>query len=383
MICESVIETILEEEDVALDDEEGALLGVIYDCCETLGQCLASINDTKRRREILQVLFSAYQWDAIKVGGVGAADCVPEILTSKTTPEERAEIAKWTRESMPRGKDWSANYGRGVWGRLLLELEVDVLDDEAYLKICRETGRLNDLIERLLELKRFKEAEEAAQAAEDYNLLQALDIFTKYKQADLAEKLVTERLKTFKDDRLLEWLSNTRKQHGDLDGSLELEERLFWKYPNIEKYSKLRKLAKQLNRWDNSRAHIIAELENKKDFDFLINLYLLEKEVGNALATLEKLPPRWGDHALHLEVAQAAKKQYPHEALQLFSKEAERFIDYRNRDAYSQAAQCLREIREICRQLNDIPTWNKLIAEIRERYRKLPALQDELNQLKL
>jgi len=86
---------------------------------------------------------------------------------------------------------------------------------------------------------------------------------------------------------------------------------------------------------------------------------------------------------LHLEVAQAAKKQYPHEALQLFSKEAERFIDYRNRDAYSQAAQCLREIREICRQLNDIPTWNKLIAEIRERYRKLPALQDELNQLKL
>jgi hypothetical protein len=317
------------------------------------------------------------------MGGVGAADCVPEILTSKTIPEERVEIAKWTREIMPKGESWSDDYHREVLGRLLLDLEADTLDDESYLKICRQTGRLNDLIERLLKLKRIEEAEDAARKADDYPLFLALEIFTRHKQAELAEKLVTERLNTIEDERLIDWLSNRLKQRGNLTGSFKLEERLFWKYPNLEKYKTLHKLAKQLNRWDELRAKIITELEKKRDFDFLISIYLFEKEIGLALATLEKLPERWGDHSLHIEVAQAAKKQYPRESIRLFTKEAERFINYRDRGNYSQAALCLREIRDIYRQLNEIETWDKLTAEIRERFRKLPAFQDELNQLRL
>lgn len=204
---------------------------------------------------------------------------------------------------MPKGKSWSDGYHREVLGQLLLGLEGDILDDDSYLKICRETGRLNDLIERLLKLKRVKEAEHAARAAEDYSLFKTLEIFVQQKPTDLAEKLVAERLQSGKnkdvEDRLIGWLSERRKEHGDLAGSLELEENLFWKYPNLEKYRKLHKLAKQLNRWDALRSQIITELENKKNFDFLINLYLYEKKVGNALATLEKLPQRWGDHQQH------------------------------------------------------------------------------------
>ena len=383
LIYESIIETILDNENAALGDEEGELLRVISDCAESLGECLININDPKKRLEILQVLFSVYQWDTIKMGGVGAADCVPEILTSQTTPQEHLEIAEWTREILPKGDSWSDGYHREVLGRLLLDLEADTLDDEAYLKICRETGRLNDLIERLLKLNRAKEAENAARAAEDYPLFKTLDVFSNHGQAAIAEKLVTERLKTLKDERLVEWLSHRLEQRGDLAGSLELEERLFWKYLNIEKYEKLRKLAKRLNRWDGLRARVITELENKKHSDFLIRLYLFEKDAGNALATLEKMPPRWRDHTLYIDVAQAAKKQYPQEAIRLFMKEAERFIDERNRGSYSQAALCLREIRDVYRQLNDMQTWAKLIAELRERFRRLPAFQDELDQLKL
>jgi hypothetical protein len=383
LIYMMVIEVILDNENAAMGDEEGRLLGVSYDCAEALGNCLPSINDRKKRLEILQVLFSVYQWDTIKLGGVGAADCVPEILVEKTTPDERIEIAKWTREIMPKGNDWSAGYHREVLGRLLLDLEADTLDDEAYLKICRETGRLNDLIERLLQLGRMDEAANSASAAEDYPLFLALNVFVHHRQTELAEKLVTERLPNVKDDRLMDWLANRLKERGDLAGSLALEERLFWKYPNIEKYKTLRKLAKQLDRWNDLRVQIINELEKKNRFDFLITLYLEEKEAGNALTALEKLPERWGNHELHIEVAQAAKKQYPQEALRIFAKEAERFINYRDRGNYAQAALCLREVRDIYRQVNDIPSWSKTIADIRERYKRLPALQDELNQLKL
>lgn len=383
LIYMTIIEAILDNENAATGDEEGRLLGVSYDCAEALGNCLPSINDKRKRLEILQVLFGVYRWDTIKLGGVGAADCVPEILTSKTTSEERVEIAKWVREIMPKGDNWSDGYHREHLGRLLLDLEADTLDDEAYLKICRETGRLNDLIERLLQLKRVDEATNAASAAEDYPLFLALNVFVNHKQTELAEKLVAERLPNIKDDRLIDWLANKLKERGDLAGSLTLEERLFWKHPNIDKYKVLRKLAKQLNRWNDLRVQIISELEKKNRFDFLITLYLEEKEVGNALAALEKLPERWGNHELHIEVAQAAKKQYPQEAVRIFTKEAERFINYRDRGNYAQAALCLREVRDIYRQINDVPSWSKAIADIRERYKRLPALQDELNQLKL
>jgi uncharacterized Zn finger protein len=386
-IYQTIIETIMDNEDVTMSDEEGELLGVAFDCAESLGNCLPAITDRKRRRDLLQALFSLYEWDSVKLGGIGASDCVPEILTSRTTADERVEIAKWTRQILPKGTSWSNGYHREVLGRLLLDLEADTLDDEAYLKICRETGRLNDLIERLLKLNQIKEAEENARSAEDYDLLLSLNIFMQHNQADLAEKLVTERLEAVRgrdlDERLIEWLAERFKQRGDLASSLKLEERLFWKYPNLEKYGKLRKLANQLKCWENMHIHIVAELEKKKDFDFLITVHLEEKEVGNALALLEKLPSRWGDHTLHLEVANAAKKQYPQQALEIFKKEAERFINYRNRDSYSQAAHCLKEVRGIHGQLTDMSSWEKLIADIRGRYKKLPALQDELDQLKL
>jgi uncharacterized Zn finger protein len=386
-VYEVIIETILDNENAALGDEEGQLLGIVYECCEALGRCLSGFTDAKKRIGILQVLFSAYQWDTIQIGGVGAADNVPEILTSQTTPSERTEIAKWTREIMPKGNSWGDGYHREVLGRLLLDLEADILDDEAYLRICRQTGRLNDLIDRLLILNRIDEAEAAARTAEDYSLFKAIEIFTKHKRADLAEKLVMERLQTSRDkdvdERLVEWLSDRLRGRGDLSSSLELEERLFWKYLNLEKYKRLHKLAKQLDRWVTLRIRIIAELEKKKNLDFLITLYLYEKEVGLALTTLKKLPQRWGDHELHLEVAHAAKKQYPQESIRIFEQEAERFINNRNRDSYSQAALCLREIRDIYRQLNDAESWQKLITDIRDRHKRLPALQDELNQLKL
>jgi uncharacterized Zn finger protein len=386
-VYEVIIETILDNENAALGDEEGQLLGIVYECCEGLGRCLSGVTESKKRIGILQVLFSAYQWDTIKIGGVGAADNVPDILTSQTTPRERTEIAKWTREIMPKGNSWSDGYHREVLGRLLLDLEADTLDDEAYLKICRQTGRLNDLIDRLLILNRMDEAEAAARKAEDYPLFKVIEIFTRHKRADLAEKLVIERLQTSRDkdvdERLIEWLSDRLRGRGDFSSSLELEERLFWKYPNLEKYKKLHKLAKQLDRWDALRIQIIAQLEKKQDFDFLITLYLYEKEVKLALAMLQKLPQRWGDHELHLEVARAAKKQYPQESIRIFEQEAERFINDRNRDSYSRAALCLREIRDIYRRLNETESWQKLIMDVRDRHKRLPALQDELNQLKL
>jgi uncharacterized Zn finger protein len=131
------------------------------------------------------------------------------------------------------------------------------------------------------------------------------------------------------------------------------------------------------------RAQIVAELEKKKDFGLLINIYLHDKEVGLALATLNRMPEHWMVHSLRIEVAKAAKTEYPRESIRLYSEAAVRIMDRRDRGNYPQAAQHLRQVRDIYRQLADTQTWDKLITDIRERYRKLPALQSELNKFKL
>ena len=162
-----------------------------------------------------------------------------------------------------------------------------------------------------------------------------------------------------------------------------MEERLFWPRPNLEQYKKFFKPAKELNQWDELRTRIIAELEKKKDFGLLVQIHLHDKEVGLAIAALGKMPEQWMSQSLKIEVAQAAKSQYPQESIRLYMEAAARIMDSRDRGNYSQAAQYLRETRDIIRQMNDSPAWDKFIAEIRERYKKLPALQSELNRLKL
>ena len=64
-------------------------------------------------------------------------------------------------------------------------------------------------------------------------------------------------------------------------------------------------------------------------------------------------------------------------------KDIEKFINRRGRDNYAEAAQRLYEVRATYQYLKDIKTWDKLIASLREEYKRLPALQDELNKMKL
>ena len=315
-----VIETILDDKNTALGDEDGALLSVLYDCSEALGQCLELIDDEAQRRDILQILFRIYRWDVFFAGGVGAADCVPDILVQRTTPDERAEVTEWTRKILPSGNSWSDGYHREVLGRLLLELEADILDDEAYLRICRETGRLNDLIERLLKLKRIDEAKDAARNAKDYDLLIALGIFEQQGQRELAIKLVEERIAKIEDSRLIEWLSKRYEENGNLVGALALEERLFWKHPCLDEYEKLVNLAQQIDKMDALRAKIIAWLESEEKFYLLVEIYLLEGDVKNALTALERIRSHWGIEELRFTVSRAAKESYPQDTIRIFNE---------------------------------------------------------------
>ncbi|MGH2542083.1 MAG: SWIM zinc finger family protein, partial [Ardenticatenaceae bacterium] len=106
-----------------------------------LARCLPETEDPAQREAILRILFDTYAWD-VNFGGIGMGDEAPEVILEQATPAEKQQVANWVRDGLPVGDDWSSHWRRSTYGGFLLELEAETLDDETFLRIAREMGRL-------------------------------------------------------------------------------------------------------------------------------------------------------------------------------------------------------------------------------------------------
>lgn len=188
-------------------DDDGDLLSVVGDCAAGLCTCLeATPADAPHRDALVRSLVDLYVADEAH-GGLGVSDSVPEALLHRTTPVERRWIAARLRKALPHGDSWRDEYQRRSIGSFLLELEADELDDEAYLRLCRESGRAVELVDRLLSLDRLPEALKAIKAADDHDLLRLADLLVQHGHAQEAEWLVEDRAGKAHKSHLLEWLA--------------------------------------------------------------------------------------------------------------------------------------------------------------------------------
>ena len=358
-------------------DEEGDLLGVVTDCAAGLCECLeAATPDALHREALIRALVDLYVADEAH-GGLGVSDSVPEALLHRTEPGERRQVAKWLREQMPEGESWSAEYQRRAIGSFLLELEADDLDDEAYLRLCRETGRAVELVDRLLSLGRTGEAMKAIQAAEDHDLLPLADLLVQHGQAQEADWLVEDRAGQAHGTHLLEWLKRRAVERKDKPGALKLAEQIYKRQPTLAEYAELRRLAGKAA-WPELRQRLVADLEKRHNAWLLIEIYLQEKHVESALAVLKT---DWGRRCGHkLDVAKAAEKEHPREAKELYREAAEGLIEHRNRESYKSACGHLRKVRELSKRLHENGTWDEYLSGLRDRYRPLRALREELDR---
>ena len=364
-------------------DEEGELASVVRSCVEGLGRCLAGARDPEARERILRALFEIYLFD-LELGGVGLGDEVPIFVLEGATTEERRKVAGWVRSALPMPKakrgGWSAGWRREALGGFLLQLEKEELDDERFLEICRETGRLGDLVDRLLVLGRLGEAEAEARKGSDYELLELAEIFKRHGHPEVAERLMVERSRTTRDWRVLEWLISHYEAKGELAEALEFALRLFGLQPHLSHYQKIRELAGRLGSWPELRRRLLEDLAAEGKHALLIEIYLDEGELDQALELLNREHGRpvslWPE--LIDEVARAAEGPRPREAIRLYERRVERLIELRGRENYREACRKLTRMRELYRRLGEDEAWEGYIAALRERNRKLPALQDEL-----
>ena len=290
---------------------------------------------------------------------------------------------------MPTGGSWSDGYHRQTLGRFLLELEQDELDDEAFLRICRETNRWQDLVARLLALQRVDEAADVACSVGDYDLLQLADIFVEHGQADLATELMRTRARTSQDTRLPEWLKQRAIERGDASEALAWTQQLFWQHPSLEGYEQIKALSKTLHTWETLQSEILARLTKQNQHALLTEIYVQEGQVDQALATVKRVASgasgMWGMYhsPLLIRVAQAAESSRPQESICIYVDAAKRLIQARGRDNYTTAASYLSRVRKLCQRLGEDKTWQSLIADIRQQNSSLRALKEELGKVGL
>jgi hypothetical protein len=377
--------------------EEGDLDDVVKVCVEGLGKCLRGMpDDAATRKQILLLLFDVYDFDSNLENDMPVmSEKVPALLVRYTTPEERHMIAGWVREAFELEIDWSAEDVSEYYDDLLLGLEADTIDDETFLRICRETENYNYLIERLLKRGKLDEALAEAVHVDTYDILEIADILCEYGQGAAAEHLIEERAKQSDNANLLQWLQERYQAAGNITGALDMAIRTFQAYPlsgTIESYREIRQLAQQLDRWETVRSELLAYLQKSRHIELQIEIALDEGQIKQALDLLfaEKQtgnrsngPFGGNTFDVGIEVAQAAEGNYPQEAIEIYQAYVETLIEWRGRERYQVACQYLISVRKLYQKMGKNELWSEYIAKLREQNRNLPALKDELAKAKL
>ncbi len=370
------------EEEGYYPEEEG-LEGLVGAGIEALGSYLADKQtDRVAREKSIAVLLAIYRRDLHADDSHGFAE-----RARYATPLERQTIAEWLREALADEEQEIAGSERQTYGKFWLDLQNETLDDEAYLRICRETGRTSDLVERLLALGRIDEAVRETQRVDDLAFLKLAGLFVQHGQDAVAERLVRARLTEKPALHLLEWLQQYYRDRGNHAAELEIAEAAFRTQPSLRRYQELRDLAKRLDRWETLRPELLAFLQqagNTRHTTLLIEIALDEGDIDRALYLLKGMAKKdsygytyndgygyYGFGDIALQVAKAAEETRPREAIELYRQRAERLIA-------QQACTFLAKMRVLYEKLGEEDAWTSYVTALREQNRNLRALKEEL-----
>ncbi len=382
IVYQAVAQGIIEHYEMVQDDD-GELCETVDRCVEGLDDCLASMElDPAARKNVLQTLCNIYLFN-IDYGGGETAVTAPDAILERATSEEKSDIASRIREEMPQGNGWSGRYRRKAFGRFLLDLEDADSSDGSFLEICRESSLLPELADKLLSLGRLEEAAAEAETADDYDLLAIADIFHQNGCSQRIEPLLASRIATDRSHRLLDWLKERHKERGELPQALELAKRKLEgnlsRASYLAGYVEARQLAQRLGVWEELRPQLLGQWSADGEFALLTEIHLEEGELDLALKSVKQgaVPSFPGGEQL-LRVAEAVSATHPQDALEIYCQQAERLINLRGRDNYQQACKHLVKVRDLYFRLSQESNWANFIAQLRDQYRRLRALQEEL-----
>ena len=197
-----------------------------------------------------------------------------------------------------------------------------------------------------------------------------------------AEAYMASQVSTPRGSYYITWLGKHAEQSGQLATALQWWRQSLSQAPKLQTYHTLRGVAERLGQWQQTRLELLAELAEKEVWPVLIDIALEENDAARALELLSKLHG-WFSSDYRLRVARAAETDFPQAALEIYRRRIDQLIGMRGRENYRSAAELLVRVRDIYRDQEAWPTWEKYIAHILKENNRLPALKDELRRVGL
>src|SRR6266702_7076534 len=359
-------------------DEDGALGRVVQVCVEGLGACLESEReDAILREQILEAIFAVYRFD-VNHGGFGLNKDIPPEFLQGTTSQEKHLIAQWVRTALAelQEKKSESEWRRKRFGGLLLALEADLLSDEEFLRIGRETKSIQEVVTRLLQLDREDEAVQDASQTHGWQLVKLADLFVQYGQDGAVERMMYEMAQQERYTIYADWLKNHYQAKNNLASALEMAQLLFQKRAWFAEYQKMREISMELGNWEAVRQEALTFLETTKNIATLVEAALDEGDSERALRLLQATTPpgpegyQWQyDYArspdVALKAAERAEEAYPRASIDLYQQHVEHLIAGCGRSNYQVACSYLVKIRALYEKLDETEQWTTQSPRLR------------------
>lgn len=242
--------------------------------------------------------------------------------------------------------------------------------------LARQTGDLETLV-----------AAKSRDLSSAYTYLEIAQLYEKAGDADRALQWAEDGLKAFPDRtdrRLRDFLIQAYQQRGRLEDAVAIAWSGFTELPSLEHYKVLKSVADQgkqrTQNWKHWRQqaldhirHQMAQQQRQKSFVYsprdhslLVEIFLWEKETERAW---QEAKSGGCSQILWLQLADQLQAQHPDEALLIYQKAIEAWIQQTNNDAYARAIELVKKVKLLMLNLDQPSQYKQYISKLRITYK--------------
>ena len=295
--------------------------------------------------------------------------------------DEDEEPDDWDEEDEFELHGWSGAAASGFDD--LTEAKLNVLErqgrTEEYLSLCKKENRHLRYTLKLCELKQVTDAVKYAKkhltSAEEMR-----QVAVRLRESRLVAEAIEVgeyglKLKGPKAG-LGEWLGTVEEAQGRTKQALAAWLTALPEHPSLETYKTIKRLAG--SGWGHLRPEVMAKLRKSYDKRVLAEVLLLEEEWDEAIKVAEGLDV-W--YTIVETVADGVMPHRPEWAAKISLKHAERLMTEAKSKNYPIAAAWLKRVKQAFKLLGKTDEWKKYLGETKEKYKRRPALQNQLARL--
>jgi uncharacterized Zn finger protein len=379
-----------------VDDSDGELGGFVGELGTSLAETILSMELSQverdrlvRRLEKLIEYAGDYGMEgnldiAVQAAKYGWDDIPEKMMPLQRTAQpvdEDDELDDWDEEDDFELRELGLPSMSGFDD--LTEAKLNVLDrqerTEEYLALCKKEGRHLRYALKLCDLKQTAEAVKYAKkhltTAEE-----TLEVARRLRESRLVAEAIEigeHGLKLKGSKAILgEWLGTVEEALGRTKQALTAWLATVGEDPSLETYKTIKRLAG--SGWGRLRPGVMAKLRRSYDKQVLAEVYLLEEEWDEAIKVAEGRD-EW--YPVVETVADGVVQHRPEWVVKISMKHAERLMSEVKSKNYPIAAAWLKRAKHAYKLLGKTDEWRMYLKETREKYKRRPALQNQLARL--